>query len=162
MHLEVSTADRQELNRAFGQVEEFLIQAYPNFHQGKNFFGYILEELLANVTDHSQAEKLLLEVDESAKLMVVRVADNGVGIFVTLRSRYPDLLPAQAIGQALHGLSSKSGQRGFGLRTSRALVDKVNGRFSVQSDNRGTTVVIELSKDIELADADFYAIIQGQ
>lgn len=100
----------------------------------------MVSELSSNVKDHSQDQGLaaahLYRDRQGRRYVSIGVADLGVGIRQSLSQRHAEAQQwthAQAVTQALEGLSSRAGGGGLGLSSVRALVRRYQGRLSVRS-----------------------------
>lgn len=100
----------------------------------------MVSELSSNVKDHSQDQGLaaahLYRDRQGRRYVSIGVADLGVGIRQSLSQRHAEARQwthAQAVTQALEGLSSRASGGGLGLSSVRALVRRYQGRLSVRS-----------------------------
>jgi hypothetical protein len=100
----------------------------------------VISELCNNVVDHSDGEGVVLAQVGSdrrgGRYVALAVADDGIGIRSSLARRFPEAArwrDADAIGQALDGLSSRSSGGGVGLRSVTAVVRRYLGRLSMRS-----------------------------
>jgi signal transduction histidine kinase len=73
----------------------------------------IAQEALANITKHSQADKVLIELKKDRTEIILRITDNGIGF------------------------ETKNLQNGIGLETMRERAESLNkGSFSIKSINK--------------------------
>lgn len=100
----------------------------------------VVSELCFNVIDHSQAEGLavarIYRDRQGRRFVSLAVADDGIGIRTSLAQRYAEATTwrhAEAIEQALGGLSSRPKGGGAGLRSIHAVVRRYGGRLSIRS-----------------------------
>jgi signal transduction histidine kinase len=80
----------------------------------------IVQEALTNVGKHARAERVVVEVHDHDGLIVVRVADDGVGV------------------------SGSGAGQGFGLVGMRERVELAGGDLELRSDAGGTTLVARI------------------
>ena len=118
------------------KIYSFVKEAFPSHLQ--NPILYILGELSDNINQHSQYTKgfIFLNYDKNSKEAWLMIYDNGISIpggFKKNQIFFSD--DSQAIEMAMKGRSTKKEEgRGFGLSTSRKLVEKgFNGNFAVFS-----------------------------
>ncbi|MBI4434643.1 hypothetical protein HY635_02400 [Candidatus Uhrbacteria bacterium] len=101
---------------------------------------YVLTELTANIWDHAETERGFVVAGIDRHALVIAVVDAGLSIPLSYDRRgikFPDS-PSHdlaAIDAALEGRSARpQGERGYGLRTSAALVmDGWSGSFLLAS-----------------------------
>lgn len=85
----------------------------------------ITQECLTNIEKHAQASQVMVRLLFHRGGLRLRVIDDGVGMDIP-------------------GLHTDP-QRGIGLRNMRERIEAVGGRFTMQSSQRGTHVIAELS-----------------
>lgn len=150
---------RQKLSKLL----HWLADPLSNFPLSKNYFGYIFDELAINILEHAQAASANIEVQNQEKEFTIVLTDNGRGIFSSLKERFSEIDSSEeAIKKALEGYSSKSAERGFGLRTTKKLVELAGGSFKLTSSSQGTQVQITLPKSLAISNQQFYEIIEGK
>jgi len=100
----------------------------------------IVSELSSNVKDHSHdlglAAAHLYRDRQGRRYVSIGVADMGIGIRKSLSQRHAEAghwTHAQAVAQALEGLSSRATGGGLGLSNVRQIVRRYQGRLSVRS-----------------------------
>ena len=100
----------------------------------------IVSELSSNVKDHSQDQGLaaahLYRDRQGRRYVSIGVADLGIGIRQSLSRRHAEASQwthAQAVAQALEGLSSRAAGGGLGLSSVRDLVRRYQGHLAVRS-----------------------------
>ncbi len=100
----------------------------------------VVSELCFNVVDHSQAEGYavarIYRDRKGHRFVSLAVVDAGIGIRTSLSQRYAEATTwshAEAIEQALDGLSSRPLGGGAGLRSIHAIVQRYGGRLSIRS-----------------------------
>ncbi|WP_423223148.1 ATP-binding protein [Candidatus Amarolinea aalborgensis] len=100
----------------------------------------IVSELSSNVKDHSRdlglAAAHLYRDRQGRRYVSIGVADMGIGIRQSLSQRHAEAghwTHAQAVAQALEGLSSRATGGGLGLSSVRQLVRRYQGRLSLRS-----------------------------
>jgi Signal transduction histidine kinase len=96
-------------------------------------YARIMNNLVQNVINHSQATQIKIEMVNQENQIEIRIMDNGIGI------EKPDL---QHIFERLYkcdkGRSDKGS--GLGLAIVQQLVEKMNGRITVQSEPNQYTI----------------------
>lgn len=86
----------------------------------------VLNNLLQNVLAHSQATKILVSVQRDAGEILVRIADNGIGISKEALVHIFDRLYKCDTSRTSCG-------SGLGLSIAQQLVEKMDGRIAAQS-----------------------------
>ncbi|MDF2477670.1 MAG: two-component sensor histidine kinase [Sphingobacterium sp.] len=96
-------------------------------------YARIINNLVQNVINHSQATQIKIEMEEKEKEIEIRIADNGIGI------EKGDL---QNIFERLYKCDKGRSDKGSGLGLSivRQIVGKMNSRITVQSEPNQYTV----------------------
>ena len=127
---------KKSVEKEMEKIYSFVKEAFPSHLQ--NPILYILGELSDNINQHSQYTKgfIFLNYDKNSKEAWLMIYDNGISIpggFKKNQIFFSD--DSQAIEMAMKGRSTKKEEgRGFGLSTSRKLVEKgFNGNFAVFS-----------------------------
>lgn len=143
---------------------------------------YIFSELADNIEQHSQAKHFILEFNIDNGKIKIKVSDDGIGIPKLFSQKFPDDLKNDfgKIKEALNGLSTKGEGRGFGLRTTRQIIEKLNGELIFVSGGsglcfqknkekqiktntaEGTQILILLPQTATIKKEDFYKIIEGK
>jgi signal transduction histidine kinase len=77
----------------------------------------IVKELINNIIKHSEATEASIQIAVWLNMVQIIVEDNGIGM-------------------------GNSGGRGIGLRNIYSRVDYLNGKISIDSGHKGTTVII--------------------
>lgn len=149
---------RDRISRA----ADFLVKNYQDFSLATNFFGYIIDELGANIEEHAQAKTVRIAIEPIDQGFRVIIQDDGIGIGRSLTKQYPKLSANEAIEKALQGYSSKGNGRGYGLRTSKKLVELVGGHFQVASGSKGTQIMLHFPSQLALPEDVFYEVISGK
>ena len=96
---------------------------------------YSISEIFANISEHSGARSISVNISINQKKYKVEISDDGIG----LRSSYlkKNIYPKDdfsAIEFALSGLSTKDPkERGFGLYSVRKLVEALEGRLKIET-----------------------------
>ena len=132
------------------QAEVALISRLPKEHvvikADPKRLKQVFLNLLSNAvkfTNSGGSVSVVLEKDELAKLVYIKVIDNGIGIE---EKDIPKTL--SAFGQIDSELSRKYEGTGLGLPLTKKLVELMNGKFDLQSKiNEGTTVTITFTYD---------------
>lgn len=108
----------------------------------ENFVMFALSELLTNIMQHSQSKKIDISIHITPKTFLLQLADHGIGIKKSylLNKKYPKDDSA-AIQWALSGLSTKDNtERGFGLYSTKKLVEALSGIMIIKSGTTKTTI----------------------
>ena len=84
----------------------------------------VLQESLTNVHRHSRASSAEISVETDAEQITIEIHDSGRGVPV----------------HVLHQLNGEGLNLGVGLAGMRERIHELGGRFSVNSNNNGTTV----------------------
>lgn len=125
------------LDKIFNEVAE--IKLPKGF---ENFVMFALSELLTNVMQHSQSKKIDISIHITPKTLIFQLNDYGIGIKKSymLKKYYPKDDSA-AIQWALGGLSTKDNtERGFGLYSTKKLVEALDGTMIIKSGTTKTTI----------------------
>lgn len=126
----------RDIDEEFSKIAEKIVDT--KFPKGfTDFVLYILSELTANVKEHAKAQKVILRVELDRQRFSLNIQDDGIGFRASYLSQkiYPKDDFA-AIELALSGLSTKNSQeRGYGLYSTRRLVEATHGSIVVQSGN---------------------------
>lgn len=123
-------------------VENMIIRQLSIQHNVANGFKYMVDEILDNITEHSESDRgyIFAQAYPNKAFLDVCIADSGV----TLLGSYQKLpgneiaSDMEAIRAANRGISSKNlpdaENRGYGIRTSKGmLVDGLGGQFMMIS-----------------------------
>lgn len=96
-------------------------------------YARIINNLVQNVINHSQATQIKIVMAEKEKEIEIRIADNGIGI---------EKADLQNIFERLYKCDKGRSDKGSGLGLSivRQIVGKMNGRITVQSEPNQYTV----------------------
>ncbi len=142
------------------QIIDLLLPARPS-HDAADLFWFVLVELLRNVVQHSKdpaggivaAQRNDAGPYAGSPALQVVVADNGVGMFDSLRSKRPTVqTPAQALLHALEphvsgtfveGESGTVENAGLGLFFISEMAKRTRGRLLLAS--RGATYFLDRS-----------------
>jgi anti-sigma regulatory factor (Ser/Thr protein kinase) len=103
---------------------------------GSSVLAYLLSEIVDNVYEHSQFSyaSVLAGTPANEKFSEICILDNGISIAGSYRKIKRNFTDEEAFQKVLEGVSAKSEERGFGLRTSINLVSKgLNGQFMIIS-----------------------------
>lgn len=174
------------------QEREAMLHAYVthvtnaiNDRSAMQPIAYVLTELTANIWDHAETERGFIVAGTDSEMCVIAVVDAGLSIPLSYARRgikFPDTHAHDlaAIDAALEGRSARpQGGRGYGLRTSAALVvDGWSGSFLLASrgalryrasgeDPHGevglptwTGTVVAVSFPLPLRPVDLYAYVE--
>lgn len=137
--------DKSEVNssvreRLFSQLN-FLIQDRLNLESDyENAVSYLISEISDNIIEHSGDERgwLMVQYYPNTLYLDICIIDTGKTILGSyLDNGRTDIKDdTTAIEKALEGISTKSIERGTGLRTSRAIsMDGLEGDFVLYSGN---------------------------
>ena len=91
---------------------------------GLNAFSYFIGELIDNIYEHSKFSTAYIMAQKYKKLKFIEICiiDNGISIPGSYEDKNLKLTDVKALEEALKGLSTKSDERGYGLRTSLRLL----------------------------------------
>ena len=85
----------------------------------------IISELVTNAIKHANASKINVSINEDEKNILVKVSDNGIGFHQETNPK----------------------SKGFGLQNIKKRVASIKGRFEIDSNNLGTTILITTPKN---------------
>jgi len=98
------------------------LYTHDNGHVGgHNAFSYIIGELVDNVYQHSEFSTAYIMAQQDASFTEVGIIDNGISIPGALASAGFEFGDAKALSEAINGVSTKPGERGFGLKSTLKL-----------------------------------------
>ncbi len=99
----------------------------------KNALQYSFTEMVNNVIDHAQAEKLLIEIDIDALNVMIDIYDDGIGIFKKIQTDLNLDDPKHAILELAKGkfTSDPEHHSGEGIFFTSRICDS----FAIRSDN---------------------------
>jgi hypothetical protein len=130
------------------------------FSRNRDAYHYLLSELVDNIDQHAGADHayVMAQYYPIRGEIEASFMDDGVTIPGSLERgigrHYPPEDAVQAIVDALGGLSSRTAERGFGLRTSVRLTNAlggevliVSGRGAVVAEPAGGVLPFRLSED---------------
>jgi hypothetical protein len=121
---------------------------------GQNAFKYLIQEISDNIYQHSEFTNALVMAQKYSTMgfMDICLFDDGItinGCFKKHKIYYID--DCQAIVEAVNGVSTKEGQRGYGLNTTmriftqgvkgEILIVSGKGLLSYRSDNEQTELL---------------------
>ena len=145
-------------------VDELLKGFEENEHYcgGKNCFNYLVNELIANIYEHSKFTNAYVAAQryDSKKFTEICFYDNGITIPGSYENKGMRFKDSEAIIQALNGLSSKDEQdRGHGLSSSTNIILKeFGGDIFIVSRKSG----VFLSKNLTMGyNLEGINVIQG-
>ena len=121
----------------------------------RNFYAYILREMMRNVPEHSEAEKIELTIYKTNNKIAFKVKDNGIGIMDSLNTN-----PAYNIGNDQTALS-------FAIRPgiSRSYKRDPNRDSVWQNSGFGLYMVSNIMKKIgyfQLCSGEYTVKIKGE
>lgn len=95
---------------------------------------YVFSEMINNVMDHSQAQKVTIEVQKDYLTTSVRITDNGIGIFKKIKEHFHYASLDEAIAELFKGklTTDPKNHSGEGIFFSSKMVDT----FFILSDNK--------------------------
>nr|WP_207638379.1 HAMP domain-containing sensor histidine kinase [Desulfoscipio gibsoniae] len=96
-------------------------------------YARIINNLVQNVITHSQTTQIKIEMAKKEKEIEIRIADNGIGIE---KSDLPHIF--ERLYKCDRGRSDKGS--GLGLSIVRQMVEKMDGKITVQSEPNQYTV----------------------
>ncbi|HUY01278.1 MAG TPA: hypothetical protein VMV49_17085 [Candidatus Deferrimicrobium sp.] len=91
---------------------------------GQNAFAYFIGELIDNIYEHSNFSTAYIMAQKYQKMNFTEIGiiDNGISIPGSYENKGFKFTDINALEEALKGLSTKSDERGYGLRTSLRLL----------------------------------------
>lgn len=99
-------------------------------------YARIINNLVQNVITHSRATQIKIEMTQEGNKIEIRITDNGIGIE---KADLPHIF--ERLYKCDKGRSDKGS--GLGLSIVRQMVEKMDGKITVQSDpNRYTTFIV--------------------
>ncbi|MHC9541855.1 MAG: hypothetical protein AB9903_20300 [Vulcanimicrobiota bacterium] len=142
LHIPSRGPERENLVSSF----ESLFLGKMGISKGSNFgqtVGYVIDELLANVWEHSRSHCSYLQCQfyPGSEMLELCLADRGVGIADSYRNVGIKIADDEsAIDYALNGQSSKSfndEERGYGIPTVKRIAtqSEISGEFLLLSGN---------------------------
>lgn len=96
-------------------------------------YARVINNLVQNVITHSQATQIRIEMAQNKKKIEIRIVDNGIGIE---KADLPHIF--ERLYKCDKGRSDKGS--GLGLSIVRQMVEKMDGRITVQSEPNQYTV----------------------
>lgn len=101
-------------------------------------FERILNNLIQNVLEHSRATGIKVRIYRTEKNVQLNIEDNGIGIPVTEQGHIFERLYKGDASRSREG-------SGLGLAITKKLMDALNGKIKVESEEGiGTTFILEL------------------
>lgn len=128
-------SDENESDKVLSYVYEVQKNEMSAFG-GEMAFKYVVSELVDNIYQHSKFKIAFLSAQRYPKLGYVELSfiDDGITIQGSYRAHKMRFQPQEAIVKALSGLSTKSAERGWGLRTSiRIFREGLKGQILIVS-----------------------------
>lgn len=114
----------------------------------RNFYAYLMREIMRNVVEHSMAKDFMLDLYINNNELGFRVVDNGIGIKKSLEKNPSYLLKDNmtalafairpGITRSYHNDPLRSDEwqnSGFGLYMVSNIINKINGRFEIATGN---------------------------
>jgi anti-sigma regulatory factor (Ser/Thr protein kinase) len=131
----------EEINRLFKHLNNILPKTF------ESSIPYILSELTDNIEQHSHFSEayILIKYDSIERSLKICIYDNGLSIPKVFRNNKINFSnDSEAIRMALEGKTTKKEDisRGFGLRTTRSIVNALNGGMHIVSGN-GIVILID-------------------
>ena len=167
-------ADRSEINTSLtnnllSQINQIVKGNLSLDTEYENAVKYLLSEITDNIIEHSGNERgwLMVQYYPTTLYLDICIIDTGKSILGSYRDYGLSEINTDviAIEKALNGISTKSIERGTGLRTSRAIsLDGLAGDFLLWSGDamyynttitqlpvswHGTIVAMRIKKDVE-------------
>lgn len=122
---------------------------------GQNAFSYFVGELIDNIYEHSKFSTAYIMAQKYQKMKFIEICilDNGISIPGSYENKGFKFTDVKALEEALKGLSTKSDERGYGLRTSLRLLTEgldanclIISRGAVLIKDKNNSFVHELEK----------------
>ncbi len=146
IHIDRSKKMDEEINRLLIDIKTKIPKTF------ESSIPYILSELTDNIEQHSNYAEAFLFVryDAKEKCLEIGVFDDGLSIPVVFEKNNINYSKdSDAIKMALEGKTTKQEDisRGFGLRTTRAIVKALRGEIKIIS-REGMLIISNSSIDI--------------
>lgn len=139
---------------------ETLISNQNTHIGGLNAFSYFIGELLDNIYEHSKFSKafIMAQKYEYMKFTEVGIIDNGISIPGSYENEGYKFNDIEALKEAvLKGLSTKSNERGYGLRTSlRLLTEGLEADCLIVSRRAGLIINKNNTSFYEMEENDIF------
>lgn len=132
---ETNSTIREKLFSQLNQLIKNKLNLEPDF---ENAFSYLISEISDNIIEHSGIDRgwLMVQYYPNTLYIDICIIDTGKTILGSYKDACHDEIKddATAIENALQGISTKSIERGTGLRTSMAIsMDGLEGDFVLYS-----------------------------
>lgn len=135
----------ESISNAIDKAEDSIFKSHET-DQLRQATSYMLNELVCNVQQHSQADTGIIHAsfNKSLNVLDICVADNGISIYGSYvnAQKYLEQInnSAEALAMARKGYSTKNlpnaENRGYGISSNAKMIVKgLNGTFSILSDN---------------------------
>ena len=135
----------ESISNAIDKAEDSIFKSHET-DQLRQAISYMLNELVCNVQQHSQADTGIIHAsfNKSLNVLDICVADNGISIYGSYvnAQKYLEQInnSAEALAMARKGYSTKNlpnaENRGYGISSNAKMIVKgLNGTFSILSDN---------------------------
>lgn len=148
---EIASKFTLQLQDKNGRIELLLNAAHQTIHADEVHFTNMINNLVDNAVKYSNDEVLIkISTHSSKKRLLIRVADNGIGMSKETVKRIFEKFYRAHTGN-VHNV------KGFGLGMSyvKSIVDAHKGRIRVESiQGKGSTFTVELPMADDLPDAD--------
>lgn len=177
----IEIADLREFEQKSEQFREKVVSHFEGQNK-ENVLWLLMAEIGDNIKQHSRAKHAIMDFSlRSDEIADIVISDTGIGIGGSFRKAGLDMDDRTALKKALEGTSTKKaeGNRGWGLRTTVALVEELKGNLQIDSGNasvvieggevveiprtksKGTTVILALPRKLEISQDKFYSIVEG-
>ncbi len=143
--------ERKEANNIIERLK-FLCEQGKNLG-GQSAFSYFLSEMIDNIYDHSQFThaQVFAQLYENKKFSEIAIIDDGISIQGSYRKAGHNFSDEQALLKALEGISTKTPDRGFGLRTNvRLFTEGLKGSFLIISGGAAVYITEQDKKVFKL------------
>ncbi|KKN18281.1 hypothetical protein LCGC14_0957240 [marine sediment metagenome] len=128
-----------------------------NIHKENQIaFAYFIGELIDNIYEHSSYSKayIMAQRYKQKKITEIGIIDNGISISGSYKAHGFNFSDIQALKEAINGLSTKSDDRGYGLRTSLKLLTRgleaeclIISRGASLIANKNNTIFFEMEEN---------------
>ena len=153
VNVTIDVFDAQTLNSVYRDVVNAMTSHLTIEVSVLQALSYCLYEMMDNVHIHSGKPlgTAMTHYDESAEIMSILIADDGMGIKASLAEnpKYQNITEQEALISCLQDRITDGKGMGFGLYTTSRLVDRIGREFILHSGSHklitkdGSTKVVE-------------------
>ncbi len=153
-------ADRERLESLFADMVLKIMDAVPGTQSS---IYYPMSELVANIFDHSNAGKGFIfgQYYPKKEYLDICIVDRGRGLSKTYADEKNVILSdKEAIEQVMRGVSTKSPERGYGVRTSKRIIcEGLHGGYIMISGGGAFVAVRKQERLVELPKFHWQGVI---